>query len=164
MSNFIPYCSRKNLVDLPAADQKFMEDALRLRDQLRERTTRWVTVLQHIARERPEMHWCAYSNARVTAFVQLRPGETFGDMENLYDWIGGEVRRLQTVYPGTSCPDPDPEDDVDCHWRTWTFKLGGVGLALNCSFGASTHCRVVEDPPVLQSVRQRRVVCDGGPL
>lgn len=159
---FIPYHSQRGTVDLAEADQQFLDDSLKLREKMRRMVTRWVPTLQRITDLRPEMHWCAYSDCRVVAFVDLDTHESFLDMDPLYQFASSEVRRLRDLgnYRGVFVDDPDPEDDKDISWRVWVFKAGDSAFHLNCSYSSSKSCRKVITGTKMVEVEEFQVVCD----
>lgn len=159
---FIPYHSPKGTVDLTRADREFAAALEAKREKMRRITTRWVPALQFIARQRPEMHWCAYDDGRVVAFVDLKPTEAFGDLEPIYDFCAAQVRHLKSLgnYRGEFDDAPLPDDDAEVRWRKWAFKAGDSQFQITCSFHMSASCRVVSDGVETVEVEKRRVVCE----
>lgn len=158
---FIPYHSEKGTVDLCTADAAYrraLESNLAL---MRRVTTRWVPTLQFISERRPEMHWCSYDDGRVVAFTSLDREESFGDLQDIYDFIAGQVRHLQSLgnYKGEFVAEPDPIDDVKITWREWKFIAGDSAFVLNCCFAFSAHCKLVSDGTEMITVEKKRVVC-----
>lgn len=159
--SFIPYQSPKGTVDLIAADAAHREALETRLKKMREQTVRWVPVLQFIAAQRPEMHWCSYDDGRVVAFVTLASDESFADLEPLYEAASKHTRHLEAVgYQGPFQSEPSPEDNVDIGWRKWSFRAGHTALQINCSFHMSRSCRVVSDGTETQTIEKRRVVCE----
>ncbi|MPT23937.1 MAG: hypothetical protein E2577_13655 [Starkeya sp.] len=159
---FIPYHSPKGTVDLTQADRQFAAALEAKREKMRRIVTRWVPALQFITQQRPEMHWCAYDDGRVVAFVDLMQDEAFGDLEPIYDFCAAQVRHLKSLgnYRGEFDDAPLPDDDTECRWRKWAFKAGDSQLVINCSFSMSASCRLVDDGTETVEVVKRRVVCE----
>lgn len=158
---FIPFHSPKGTVDVGHAEDEYRKAIEGKVDLMRRITVRWVPVMQEIANRRPDMHWCAYDDGYVVAFVTLERHESFGDLEDIYQMISEHVRHLERLgsYKGKFVSEPDPEDDTSIGWRVWKFKAGDSALHINCSFSFSQHCKVVVDGTETVTVEKKRVVC-----
>src|SRR5687767_2970458 len=98
MTVFIPYHSERGTVDVVQADRLYREAFEKKAAHFRRITIRWVPVLQFIQERRPEMHWCSYDAPwRVTAFVELKGQESFGDLEEIYERIAQHVQHLRSI-------------------------------------------------------------------